>query len=134
GGPGVIATPPPMPPTVPTTATPVTEKTWWPQPGTKDPVTPSEAPTTQKVCTPEITTSVWVPSPDPGTGTTASSEFKCTQSGTFRHPSNCQKFFDCVHQNEGVMAFEKSCAPGTVFNPANNLCVWPDDVPDCKDH
>ncbi|CAN8029343.1 unnamed protein product, partial [Ixodes persulcatus] len=129
GGPGVIATPPPMPPTDPTTATPVTEKTWWPQPGTKDPVTPSEAPTTQK-----ITTSVWVPSPDPGTGTTASSEFKCSQSGTFRHPSNCQKFFDCVHQNEGLMAFEKSCAPGTVFNPANNLCVWPDDVPDCKDH
>lgn len=181
GGSGVIATPPPLPPTVPTTAAPVTEKTWWPQPSTKDPVTPSEAPTTQKVwwpqpttirdtvppsretpttqrvwwptvtpkdegtspftpsgwtpqSTPEITTSVWVPSTDPGTGTTASSEFKCSQSGTFRHPTNCQKFFDCVHQNEGVMAFEKSCAPGTVFNPANNLCVWPDDVPDCKDH
>ncbi|KAL1417024.1 hypothetical protein MTO96_027226 [Rhipicephalus appendiculatus] len=121
GGPGIIATPPPTPSTPATVPTPSTEKTWWPRPSTP----PSVRPTTEsKVTMPESTT----PS------SRGSSGFKCPSAGSLPHPTNCQLFYDCVHQGGQLVAFEKTCAAGTVFNPENKLCVWPESVPGCSSH
>lgn len=156
GGPGVIPKPPPSPETTVTpvtVATPSTEKTWWPKPSTpstqepqtmppstETPVTPSSSQTWWTPETPSSTATPVTTSPEdpsketmpPSTGP-GTSEFKCTSSGSFRHPTDCQKFFDCVDQGGEFLEYAKTCPSGTVFDPEQKLCVWPGSVPECKD-
>ncbi|KAH6937736.1 hypothetical protein HPB50_003743 [Hyalomma asiaticum] len=63
-----------------------------------------------------------------------SSGFQCPSAGSVPHPTDCQRFYDCVHQGGQLVAFEKTCAAGTVFNPENKLCVWPESVPGCSSY
>ncbi|OQR66805.1 putative chitinase 3-like [Tropilaelaps mercedesae] len=112
----------PVPPLAPPTTlapstTPSTEKTWWPRPSTTT-MHPFSVSTTSTIST--------TMQPD------RSSEFKCSTQGMFRSPSNCQVFYECVQRPDGLTAFRKECPSGTVFNPANNFCAWPHDVPRCK--
>lgn len=66
--------------------------------------------------------------------TPGGSGFECQSSGSFAHPSDCQRFYDCVAQGGKLVAFEKTCPPRTVFNPENKLCVWPESVPKCENY
>jgi chitinase len=130
--------PPPAPATTPAPpTTPTTGKTWWPRPSTPSISTTTAAPSTTAIAT--ITTSTM----KPGTTTTTKTPsvtttgpttgFKCTSQGVFPAPNNCQEFYECVNDGEGgFKTFPKTCPSGTVFNPSNNLCAWPHDVPQCK--
>ncbi|XP_064474372.1 chitotriosidase-1-like [Ornithodoros turicata] len=143
-------------PSTESSTTPSTQKTWWPRPSS---TVSSTVPSTQKTwwTRPSSTMSSTVPStqkpwwtkPSSTTTTTTTSKpfpeeppnvppesgFKCTTHGTFSHPNDCQKFYDCVYQGgQEITAYEKSCPDGTVFNPNNRLCTWPVDVPQCKDY
>ncbi|XP_035729652.1 uncharacterized protein LOC118444946 isoform X3 [Vespa mandarinia] len=50
-------------------------------------------------------------------------------TGLIAHPTNCTKFLQCANGN----TFEMDCGPGTVFNPAINVCDWPYNVRGCED-
>lgn len=110
-----------------------TARIWWPpsrSPVTQDKPTPPTPPTT--TTTPSTTTTTApMPSP-PSQG--GSSGFQCPSAGSLPHPTDCQRFYDCVHQGGQLVAFEKTCAAGTVFNPENKLCVWPESVPGCSSY
>lgn len=48
-------------------------------------------------------------------------------SGLQPHPTDCNKFLNCVHGNGAV----QECGPGTVFNDGLQVCDWPYNV-DCS--
>ncbi|XP_077979652.1 putative chitinase 10 [Glandiceps talaboti] len=49
--------------------------------------------------------------------------------GLYPHPSDCTKFINCGSGTEIVY----SCPPGTVFNPRQLYCDWPENVPECDE-
>ncbi|XP_077556585.1 chitinase-3-like protein 1 isoform X1 [Haemaphysalis longicornis] len=111
-----------------TTPTSSTAKVWWPPSRSS---TPSSTPSTTTSTTPTTTTSE---APSSSSMTPGGSGFECQSSGSFAHPSDCQRFYDCVAQGGKLVAFEKTCPPRTVFNPENKLCVWPESVPKCENY
>ena len=40
------------------------------------------------------------------------------------NPDDCSKFYICV----GLKPVEKTCKPGTLFNPDLSICDWPENV------
>lgn len=44
------------------------------------------------------------------------------------HPDTCSKFVQCANGRKFIM----DCGPGTVFNPAVQVCDWPQNVPGCS--
>ncbi|XP_022662425.1 chitinase-3-like protein 1 [Varroa destructor] len=129
-----LPVPPSDPPTTPAPpSTASTEKTWWPRPSTSTMRPSSQSTALTSTTATTITTTM---KPDNSTTrppeTDMDSEFKCSTQGIFRDPSNCQVFFECVPGTDGLIAFKKECASGTVFDPIKNQCAWPHDVPECK--
>lgn len=56
----------------------------------------------------------------------------CTGEGTFRHPTNCEKFYTCTASGEGryrINVFD--CGPGTAFDEASKMCTFKHLVKDC---
>ncbi|XP_026826604.1 hemocytin isoform X2 [Ooceraea biroi] len=55
---------------------------------------------------------------------------------TLSHPTNCQLFYQCIPTLTGHELVEKSCGPGTLYNPAIQACDWPTVVlqirPECS--
>ena len=49
-------------------------------------------------------------------------------TGSFAHPTNCQKFLKCYNGHTIIM----DCSPGTVFNPSTTACDWPRNVKGCE--
>lgn len=51
------------------------------------------------------------------------------------HPTNCHLFYQCMPTLNGYELVEKSCSPGTLYNPKTQVCGWPADVlqirPEC---
>ncbi|XP_033108717.1 chitotriosidase-1-like [Anneissia japonica] len=47
--------------------------------------------------------------------------------GTYADPADCSKYYQCAGGN----TWHQTCPSGTVFNPANNACDWPANVPGC---
>ncbi|XP_077979655.1 chitin-binding domain protein cbd-1-like [Glandiceps talaboti] len=50
-------------------------------------------------------------------------------AGLYPYPSDCTKFINCG----SGMEFVQSCPPGTVFNPRQLYCDWPENVPECDE-
>lgn len=46
----------------------------------------------------------------------------CSVDGFYRHPTDCNKFIQCV----GGSPHNNACPPGLQFNPSCNCCDWPD--------
>jgi len=65
----------------------------------------------------------------------SSNKIECKQSGTFRHPNDCKKFYRCVEiEDEKYLTFEYTCPTGTVFDKESKICLWPFSVSDCKNY
>ena len=41
--------------------------------------------------------------------------------GLHPNPNDCQSFYNCAHGQQ----YQQQCGPGTVFNPYNQVCDWP---------
>ncbi len=41
--------------------------------------------------------------------------------GLHPNPNDCQSFYNCAHGQQ----YQQQCGPGTVFNPYNRVCDWP---------
>lgn len=60
-------------------------------------------------------------------------EFTCpppeeaSPAGHYKVEGDCSKFYKC----DGSKAYVMDCGTGTVFNPKNQNCDWPYNVPGC---
>ena len=56
---------------------------------------------------------------------------QCVDASSIKHPSDCTKYYECVHGNPSM----KVCSPGTMFNHLHSVCDWPVNVykvrPEC---
>ncbi|XP_068622125.1 uncharacterized protein [Battus philenor] len=134
------------PTTTTTTPEPTTTTTTTPAPTTTT-TTTTQAPTTTTT-TPEPTTTTTT-TPAPTTTTTTTTQAPTTTTTTpapttkpedglldngcpadfnihklLPHETDCAKFYYCVHGKK----VERSCAPGTHFNPVIQVCDWPENV------
>lgn len=79
------------------------------------------------------------PSPTPTvstqrtTTTTPPPSGECTSEGFFPHPTDCQRFYRCVWNGSSWETVQLICGAGTIFDPVNQTCGWPDVVgrPEC---
>jgi hypothetical protein len=47
------------------------------------------------------------------------------------HPTDCMKFYECAKgmgPPEHPDVIEKTCGPGTFYNPKSKICDWPENV------
>ncbi|CAN8002848.1 unnamed protein product, partial [Ixodes hexagonus] len=60
-------------------------------------------------------------------------EPKCSRTGYFRNPGDCNKFYRCVdfYQNAQYVIFHFDCPAGLVFDERYSVCNWPHDAPPC---
>jgi len=57
----------------------------------------------------------------------------CPSEGYFRAPgSDCSKFYICVAGSDGWIIHHQQCAQGTIFDPSNQSCAWPENVEDTE--
>ena len=56
---------------------------------------------------------------------------QCIDALSIKHPSDCSKYYECVHGNPSM----RVCSPGTMFNHLHSVCDWPVNVykirPEC---
>ncbi|MBC9911129.1 carbohydrate-binding module family 14 protein [Chitinophaga varians] len=50
--------------------------------------------------------------------------YACIEDQLYPHPSDCTKFYRCSNG----MLYELECPPGLHFNPAMQVCDWPQDA------
>ncbi len=56
------------------------------------------------------------------------------QTGIFDNPCDCTHFYQCDKDGDGDWYFQEfECPPGTVFNPEDVFCDFPENVPGCED-
>ncbi|XP_067143056.1 dentin sialophosphoprotein-like isoform X2 [Centruroides vittatus] len=60
----------------------------------------------------------------------------CKESGYFRHPEDCNKFYRCVDYSGNGTSFKIfhfKCPENTVFDDVLDVCVWPEQAqPPCE--
>ena len=106
----------------------------WEREGTESTSRPSTSSSTLSPWWPyPPSTSVPVPVP---AGPKPSDEPKCTSAGTFRHPSDCRKFYRCVEMGieYRFVLHQYTCPHNTVFDENSRLCLWAASVPDCSNY
>ncbi|KAM7311093.1 collagen alpha-1(I) chain [Ixodes scapularis] len=60
-------------------------------------------------------------------------EPRCSRTGYFRNPGDCNKFYRCVdfYQKGSYVIFHFDCPAGLVFDERYSVCNWPHDAPPC---
>ncbi|XP_071951851.1 LOW QUALITY PROTEIN: chitotriosidase-1-like [Antedon mediterranea] len=98
-------------------------------PGPVPTYSPPKPTTNKPVVTPKpIVTQKPAPQTTKSNGGGGGGSFTCQQDGVFADPDDCAYYYQC----SGGNMWHKPCGSGTVFNPANNACDWPANVPGCS--
>lgn len=72
-------------------------------------------------------------SPAPSTTKSDDDNFTCTKEGTFRHPTDCTSFIQCVNGESGSFRkFVTKCQSELAFDSSTGNCNWINQVQDCK--
>ncbi|XP_063689942.1 proteoglycan 4-like [Bolinopsis microptera] len=125
--------PTPKPTPQPTTPEPTTPEPTTPEPTTPEPTTPEPTtpePTTPEPTTPEPTTpEPTTPEPTTPEPTTPAREFECPGEGRYLDRYNCNMYYRCYRGRK----FHMPCPDGLWFNESEQVCDWPENVPECPD-
>merc|ERR1739848_170230 len=96
----------------------------WPENVPECPDSPTPAPTPEPT-TPEPTT----PEPTTPEPTTPAQEFECPGEGRYLDKRNCNMYYRCYRGRKWHMP----CPDGLWFNEREQVCDWPENVPECPD-
>ena len=60
-------------------------------------------------------------------------ELQCTQAGSFRHPRDCRRYYQCVENGPGrYIRHDYSCPADTAYDETSRICIWAHSVSDCN--